>query len=398
LREQAKAKAKKMKRWLFLLAAAGGLGCAGRQAAGTACLDGRGSDNPEALARVIRTGMRTAMLAGDGLTIRDFMDNLTQATGELQVSIFASTGEQVYLAKPPPPDRRTLPALVQKVLADRQTARAGQGELAFAMTNDEACRRCHPNGNMRAVVSLELKTPLADDQTLLAMGRVARSAFEALMTVGKSQAVDDYLQALPKEFPQVTAASVFSLDGHASIGDGFLEVPPPVLQRALSPGEPFIADGDGGSTLVAIGLPNHRRCQSCHKASEMRGALVMKLKSRPTREEAAVRLVSASVRHVMLTGLGRLSKKFLDQVAASGLADRVTVHDAEGRVFHDTQARPTPPPFIAAALADGQPSRVADPRGNGTLFILPVRNEDKCRRCHDEEGGVRAVVAVSSRR
>jgi hypothetical protein len=389
-----------MKRALLLIAASG-LACAGSQsstAGGGSCPDLRaGGENPEALARVIRAGMRTAMLAGDGLTIRDFMENLTQATAELQVSIFSSTGEQVYLAKPAPPDPHSLPPLVQKVMTERQLVRAGEGHLAFAMANDEACRRCHPTGEMRAVVSLEYRTPLSDDQSLLAMGRVARSAFEALMTVGKSQAVDDYLQALPKEFPQVVAASVFSMDGHASIGDGFLEVPAPVIQRALAPGEPFLAEGDAGSTLVAMPLPNHRRCQSCHKPSEIRGALVMKLKSRPSRDEAAVRMVSASVRHVMLTGLGRLSKKFLDQVIASGLVDRVTVHDAEGRLFHDTQEKPHPPVYVAQALSAGQPSRVADPHG-GTVYVLPVRNEDKCRRCHDEDGAVRAVVAVRSRR
>jgi hypothetical protein len=383
---------------LLLLAALIGLGCVRQQPAPAtaACLEGH-PDNPEALARVIRTGMRTAMLAGDGLTIRDFMDNLTQATGGLQVSIFASTGEQVYLPRGPAPDRNSLPPLVRRVMSEHGLARGGEGALAFAMPNEESCRRCHPAGDTRAVVSLELQTPLPDDQILLAMGRVARSAFEALMTVGKSQAVDDYLQGLPREFPQVASASVFSLDGHPSIGDGFLEVPAPVLQRALAPGEPFLAEGDGGSTLVAISLPNHHRCQSCHKASETRGALVIKLNSRPSREEAAVKLVAASVRHVMLTGLGRLSKRFLDQVTASGLVDRVTVHDSEGRLFHDTRSRPEPPAFIAEALIDGQPSRVADPHGNGTIFVLPVRNEDKCRRCHDEEGTVRAVVAIAAR-
>ena len=47
---------------------------------------------------------------------------------------------------------------------------------------------------------------------------------------------------------------------------------------------------------------------------------------------------------------------------------------------------------IAEALRTGKGS-VHDSAGQLTV-VLPVKNDDKCRRCHDEEGPVRAVVAI----
>jgi hypothetical protein len=71
------------------------------------------------------------------------------------------------------------------------------------------------------------------------------------------------------------------------------------------------------------------------------------------------------------------------------------VHDPEGRLFHDMHERPVPPPMIAEALRTGKPV-ISQGTGKGdATVVLPVPNDDKCRRCHDEPGNVRAVISVT---
>ena len=57
-----------------------------------------------------------------------------------------------------------------------------------------------------------------------------------------------------------------------------------------------------------------------------------------------------------------------------------------GRVFFDRHAKPTPPAFVAQAVRTGRGGVTTGEDGTSPLFFAPVRNEDKCRRCHDEEG------------
>jgi hypothetical protein len=352
-----------------------------------------------ALARVIKSGMRTAMLAGDGLTVRDFVQDLQQSSAGFSVALFAANGERVYAPLGAPPPRSSLPTAVREVLETGKPAKPPmRGPGSFALVNEDRCKSCHPAGNIRAVMSLELakQAPMPAAEALIPFGRVVEAAFDAMMTLGKSHEADAFINALPKEVPGIKTAAVFSRDGKPSLGDGFMEVPAEVAKRAVSPGKAFAADLPS-STLVAVPLPNAPRCLSCHKPSEMRGALVLELDNKLVKEESAKFLLTSSLKHVMLTGLGRLTKKFLNDAASSGLFANVTVHDSEGRLFHDINARPVPPGAIADALRTGQGS-VINEGGNQLTVVVPVKNDDKCRRCHDEPGGVRAVIAVSSGR
>jgi hypothetical protein len=150
---------------------------------------------------------------------------------------------------------------------------------------------------------------------------------------------------------------------------------------------------------VAVPLPNAPRCLSCHKPSEMRGAIMLKLDKKlaekPRQAETAKFLLTSAVQHVMLTGLGRLSKKFLSDAALSGLFSQLTVHDPEGRLFHDMHFKPTPPAMIAEALRTGKAVVSQGSGKDDATVVLPVPNDDKCRRCHDEPGNVRAVISVT---
>jgi hypothetical protein len=350
------------------------------------------------MARVIEAGLRTSMLAGDGLTVRDFIDNLEHTGSGLDVSVFTPAGEQVYAAKGPPPDSRTLPPHVRQVMSEERPLRTGAGLHAFPLANEPACQRCHPAGTLRAVLTLSfVSPPRKDDKSLLLLGSLVSSAFDAMMTAGKASDVDRFLQALPGEVPGIEAAAVFSQDGRATLGDGLFEVPDELARRALSNVEPFVAGAPDGR-LVAVPLPNRPRCLACHKPSKMRGALLLKFVPAFAPEQVAKDLMSASVRHVMLTGLGRLAKKFLEQAGRSGLLASLTVHDPDGRLFHDMHARPMPPAFVVEAVRTGRAGVTTGADGVSPLFFAPIRNEDKCRRCHDEEGPLRAVVAVQNAR
>jgi hypothetical protein len=384
-------------------------GCAARTAAtesSAVCAEARAPGahsvgELNALARVIQSGMRTAMLAGDGLTVRDFVTNLQQSSTGVSVALYAASGEQVYTPKLPPPNLATLPDPLREVLTTGKPSKpAGGGPTSFALLNEDRCKSCHPAGNVRAVLTLELaeapRKPTPVDGAV-SYGTVVEAAFQAMMTLGKANAADEFLQALPKEVPGVVTASVFSRDGRPSLGDGFMEVPADLVKRAMTPTKPFAADMPDG-VLVAVPLPNSPRCLSCHKPSEMRGAIMLKLDRKTSREETAKFLLTSSVQHVMLTGLGRLTKKFLNEAATSGLFSTLKVHDNEGRVFHDINWKPSPPPAIAEALATGQGSVVKGKTKDDITVVLPVNNDDKCRRCHDEPGKVRAVIAVTGSR
>jgi hypothetical protein len=368
--------------------------------AGKACAEApagaHSSKELAAMARVIEAGLRTSMLAGDGLTVRDFIENLEHTGSGVEVSLFTTAGERVYGEKPPPPDRSALAPHVRQVIEAGKAIRSEGGLQALPLANEAACRKCHPAGALRGVLTLSYTTPPKQGDQALPLGSVVAAAFDAMMTAGKASDVDRYLQALPGEVPGIAAAAVFSRDGRATLGDGLFEVPEEVARRALNPIAPFVADVHDGR-LVAVPLPNRPRCLACHKPSDMRGAIILKLTPALPGEQAAQDLMVASVRHVMLTGLGRLAKKFLDQAGRSGLFARLTLHDPEGRLFHDMHARPTPPAFVAEAIRTGR-GGVTTGNDGRSLFFAPVRNEDKCRRCHDEEGPLRAIVAVQNAR
>jgi hypothetical protein len=385
-------------------------GCAGthpQQGAGESsglCSEGRSGGHSvgelSALAKVIQSGTRTAMLAGDGLTVRDFVQNLQTSSTGVSVKIYAANGEHVYAPQNPPPGLDSLPAEVRDVIKNGSPTKPTHGRLSFALANEDRCKGCHPSGNIRAVMTLGLTKapPTPTPDAMIPFGTIVEAAFQAMMTIGKASAADEFMQSLPKEVPGVVTASVFSRDGRASLGDGFMEVPPEIIKRALTPAtKPFATEMKDG-TLVSVPLPNSHRCLSCHKPSEMRGAIMLKLDPKLSREETAKFLLTSSVQHVMLTGLGRLSKKFLTDATSSGLFSDLTVHDAEGRMFHDMHYIPTPPPTIAGVLRTGKGVVVQGQSKDDLTVVIPVPNDDKCRRCHDDPGAVRAVIAVTGAR
>ena len=385
------------------LAAAGGCaGTTGSTESAGLCAERRGGHSVgelSALAKVIQAGTRTAMLAGDGLTVRDFVQNLQQSSSGVSVAIYAANGEHVYAPMNPPPGLDTLPPAVREIIKSGTPTKPANGRLSFALANEDRCKGCHPSGNIRAVMTMDLtkEAPVPAGEAMVPFGTIVEAAFQAMMTLGKASAADEFMQALPKEVPGVMTASVFSRDGRASLGDGFMEVPPEIVKRALTPTKPFATEMKDG-TLITVPLPNSHRCLSCHKPSEMRGAIMLKLDRKLVREETAKFLLTSSVQHVMLTGLGRLSKKFLNDAAKSGLFSELTVHDSEGRLFHDVHFTPTPPPMIAEVLRTGKGTVSQGKTKDDLTVVIPVANDDKCRRCHDDPGNVRAVIAVTGSR
>ena len=62
---------------------------------------------------------------------------------------------------------------------------------------------------------------------------------------------------------------------------------------------------------------------------------------------------------------------FLDEVADSGLVSTLTVHDAQGRLYHDPFVVPSPPDAVAQVLSTGD--AMSRTHGEGERFVHGLR-------------------------
>jgi adenylate cyclase len=128
----------------------------------------------------------------------------------------------------------------------------------------------------------------------------------------------------------------------------------------------------------------------------MRGALVVAFDPSALDRDATLLMASeTSLEHVMLSGLGRIVQGFLDDVAATGAVSSLTVHDAEGRLYHDAFGKPIPPPMVGQVLATGvgalESASIAHPE---FLLAEPLANEKACQTCHGPDRPLRGAIEV----
>jgi adenylate cyclase len=130
----------------------------------------------------------------------------------------------------------------------------------------------------------------------------------------------------------------------------------------------------------------------------MRGALLVRVD--PTAlagERTLLGMTQTSLRHVMLSGLGRLLTGLLDRIAATGTVTTLTLHDAQGRLYHDAFEVELPPPLIGRALAEARDVTEAREDGATGSFLLvdPLHNEARCQRCHGSDQPLRGAIEVT---
>src|SRR5205085_3258667 len=102
-----------------------------------------------------------------------------------------------------------------------------------------------------------------------------------------------------------------------------------------------------------------------------------------------------SLRHVMLSGLGRMITGFMDEVAHTNVVTHLTVHDDKGRLYHDPFAKPKPPDYVSGVLGSGKafesPDSLSMPE---FVFTTPLENQTKCQRCHGPDLPLRGAIEV----
>ena len=359
-------------------------------------------DSAAALARTVAAGVRNAMLAGDGLRVREFLDDAKSGLEGAQIRVFATSGEEVFAPPPPPPPREARPPLVALALDTGEDVEGANGERALPVVNDVACKRCHSQGALRGVLSLSTAKASVrldgGDASVKALTAIAGAGFVQIMTAEQAAHIDDYFAELPRTAPGVASIAVFDSDGRPAFGDLKMKPPEGLLDRALHPG-PSLVVRDGASSYGVLPLPNEPRCQGCHGAEPpMRGALLVRLDASAfAGERTLLGMTETSLRHVMLSGLGRLMRGLLDRIAATGVVTSLTLHDSEGRLVHDAFVRPEAPPLIGRALAEATDLTQSKEEGATGSFVLvsPLRNEARCQRCHGSDQPLRGVIEIA---
>jgi cytochrome c551/c552 len=359
----------------------------------------QGLKTAHAVAQLTRAGLRIAMLSGNGITVRDLLEEIKSTLPEVKVRIYAPSGEEVYRAKSKAPAPATLPMPLRTALESNQSITSESGSKAVPIFNELRCQKCHEATKLRGVISYRPNVKSLNDQhnLLQKIGFLINSATMYMMTTGHALLLDDYFTELSQNTPGVVSASLLGPDGESSFGDPFMENPERLIKYVLQKGPAVIfSKGD----LIYYGLPiaNSKRCHSCHRPdTEMRGALAshFKPKGHPPAQILEAVLVT-SLRHIMLSGLGRILKAFLNDVYASGLVTELKVYDNRGRVFHDVRTIVSPPYHITQALWKKESSFMTQETkaASSAMYTLVLANEDKCQRCHGVDDSVRGVIEI----
>jgi adenylate cyclase len=354
-----------------------------------------------AISRSLAAGVRTAMLSGNGITARTMVEDARGRLGDAQVRIYAPSGEEVFAPKPPVPDRASLPEHVRLALDTAAPQPAPEAARAVPIPNEDRCRPCHEAGELRAVLTIGTAgsdiTLAGGTETHEVVSPIVESAFVQIMTGGKEDGLDAFFVELAEQTPGLVGVAVLDAEGDTEWGNAELGVSEAVAQRVLRTGQARGHRGERGTVHIRP-LPIEPQCLACHEATpKVRGAIVTVIDNTHTAwTETIVRATDVSLRHVMLAGLGRLIARFLDSVPETGAVTALTLHDAEGRLYRDAFARPTPPEMVQAALeqAKAQQAVMASADAETYSFVEPLRNDEECQQCHGTDHDLRGAIEV----
>jgi len=361
--------------------------------------DGRSA--AENVAQGLAAGVRTAMLSGNGITARTMVRDARERLSTATVRIYAPNGEEVFGAPVPVPAADAMPPHVREVLASQAIHPPEPETAVIPVANDKACQKCHPTGDLRGVLTLgtlNATRALSDgDEALDVLSTVSESAFIQIMTADKDGLLDAYFAELAERVDGVDGVSVLNPEGDVVFGAA-LTLAESDLAAVYKGGVAQTLSVDGARVRVDP-LPNETRCHACHDAEAVwRGVLATRVGAQlPDPRAALVAATDVSLRHVMLSGLGRMIARFLDEVAATGAVTKLTLHDGEGRLFRDAFAVPEPPKTVAATLESGKAdSLIEHGRGNESLvFVVPLTNDPECIQCHGTDHDLRGAIEVT---
>ncbi len=355
----------------------------------------------ESVSHGLAAGVRTAMLSGNGLTARTMVEDARSRMGNVEVHIYAPSGEEVFRVPPPPPPRESLPAHVRDVLDQSRAQEVGDETTAIPINNEERCQECHDDSKLRGVLTLGTagaEFPLnGDDKTLDVLGAVETSAFTQIMTAEKEEDLEDYFAELAKEIDGLRGVAILDPDGDTSFGAEDLEIDKATLREVLADGKARTINLEK-SRIRLQPIANAPQCHACHDKDDRWRGIIATAVDVELRDPRAVLLgvADVSVQHVMLSGLGRMIARFLDEVAATGAVTTLTLHDNKGRLFRDALSRAEPPPGVRRVLEHGSAQSELRSDGDGERFIFaaPLTNDKECRQCHGSDHELRGAIEV----
>ena len=341
------------------------------------------------------------MLAGNGVKVRQLIRKIKSKTEHAAIRIYAPNGEEVFAEKGPIPSATDIETHVKNALAKHETLWAQDGLHVVPIPNQARCRSCHETGKIRGILSISTQNtamPISDPQVLeQSLAHIAREGFEQIMSSDNVSELDDYFEEMVKNTPGLTSITVLNMEGEPVFGDDTIKTPTVHLTRALKPGKAFHYL-QGAQKLHLTPLPNEARCQGCHEPEEsMRGALLVGFQSPMLKgENSLLPALKSSLEHVMLTGLGRLIKRFLDQIAATGTVSTLTLHDEQGRLYHDPFMKQHPPAIVQHALSRKEvvSDNVVTGAGSEFVYVEPMHNEKQCRTCHGTDQPLRGAIEI----
>ena len=345
-------------------------------------------ESASGLAASISASIRTTMLAGDGGHVRRLVAEVKTRLPKVGVRVFSSRGEEVFGEKPPAPPPGQVPAHGRAAAESGKPVASGP-ERSLPIVRGDRCGACHKGGLVLGVLTVGaapssrlLRTgsrALADsaDSELDALTEIIRDGFYRVMLAPAAPRLDEYFAELARRVPGVRAAAVYAPD------------------KSLAYGKKIPRDGAG---LVRVAtLRAETRCLGCHESAQGvdSSTLVVAFDRRGiSQHETLSALIETVLEQVLEAGLGRLVIGFLDDVARTGAVRSLTLHDAEGRLFHDAFGHLTPPADVDSVLRTGAPLAVTDERGAEFRFVEPLRNRRPCQTCHGSDQPIRGAIEI----
>ncbi len=180
--------------------------------------------------------------------------------------------------------------------------------------------------------------------------------------------------------------------------------PPPAPDSLPAPVRAVLAGGPRqavGGTRVVRPIPHEQRCAACHPGEgALRGVLAMTPLPdayRARRPEALASIVTTGFIRVMSAkkdGAPKRVEDYLEELPRITPAVRaVGVYDREGDLsFGDDPGLADD--AIRAALAPGAARRSIQREG-GTIEVVPLSLEARCKECHEQKNPVRGLLALS---